>query len=70
MNQRFKVLFFLKRGKGCNGKSLPIYVRVTVDGKRVEWSVQRSWESGAKWNKNIGRANIVRIQMIVTASEC
>lgn len=56
MCKSFKVLFFLKKGKRCNEKSLLVYVRVTVDGKRVEWSVQRSWEPGAKWNKNIGRA--------------
>ncbi len=33
MSQSFKVLFFLKKGKRCNVKSLPIYVRVTINGK-------------------------------------
>ena len=56
MNQSFKVLFFLKKGKRCNVKSLPIYVRVTVNGERAEWSVQRSCEPGSKWNQAIGRA--------------
>lgn len=56
MNQNFKVLFFLKKGKRCNVKSLPIYVRVTVDGKRAEWSVQRNCEHGLKWNQQSGRA--------------
>jgi site-specific recombinase XerD len=57
MNQSFKVLFFLKKGKRCNEKSLPIYVRVTVNGERAEWSVQRSCEPGLKWNQKTGRAS-------------
>src|SRR5688572_10857396 len=57
MSQSFKVLFFLKKGKRCKVKSLPIYVRVTVDGKRAEWSVQRSCEPGLKWNQTTGRAS-------------
>lgn len=57
MNQSFKVLFILKKGKRSNLKSLPIYVRVTIDGQRVEWSVQRSTEPGSKWNQATGRAN-------------
>ncbi len=57
MSQSFKVLFFLKKGKRCNQKSLPVYVRVTVDGLRCEWSLQRIWETGSKWNKTLGRAS-------------
>ena len=56
MNQSLKALFFLKKGKRCNVKSLPIYVLVTVNRERVEWSVQRSCEAGLKWNQAIGRA--------------
>ena len=56
MNQRFKVLFYLKKGRRSKGNSFPIYVRVTIDGKRVEWSVQRSCEPELKWNQSIGRA--------------
>ena len=55
MNQRFKVLFFLKRGKGCNEKALPIYVRVKVDGTTAEWGVQRRLEQGMKWNQKLRR---------------
>lgn len=32
MSQNFKILFFLKKGKGNNQRSIPIYVRVTVNG--------------------------------------
>jgi site-specific recombinase XerD len=56
MSQSFKVLFFLKKGKGCNKKFLPIYVRVTIDGERAEWTVQRNWDS-TKWNQQNGRAS-------------
>jgi site-specific recombinase XerD len=55
MNQRFKILFFLKRGKGCKQKQLPIYVRVKVDDTAAEWSVQRRLETGSKWNQKLGR---------------
>lgn len=55
MSQNFKVLFFLKKGKRSNVKSLPIYVRITIDGKRSEWSVQRNCEPGIRWNQTIGR---------------
>src|SRR5712691_2376838 len=55
MNQNFKVLFFLKKGKGCDKKSLPIYVRVTINKERAEWTCQRNWDSN-KWNQQTGRA--------------
>lgn len=55
MSTNFKLLFFLKKGKGCKVNSLPIYVRITIDGKRSEWSVQRNCDP-AKWNQIIGRA--------------
>lgn len=54
MSQSFKVLFYLKKGKGKKVGVLPVYVRLTIDGKRVEWSVQQSCEE-AKWNKQSGR---------------
>jgi len=57
MSQNFKVIFFLKKGKQYDNSKLPIYVRITVDGKRVEWSVQRSIEPGIKWNQKTGRAS-------------
>lgn len=55
MRQNFKILFFLKKGKRSNEKSLPIYVRVTIDGERAEWTVQRNWDP-SKWNQHAGRA--------------
>ena len=54
MSQNFKVLFFLKKGKRSNEKSLPIYVRVTINGERVEWTCQRNCDP-SKWNQQTGR---------------
>ena len=56
MSQNFKVLFFLKKGRRRDKNLLPIYVRVTINGKRSEWSIQRSIEP-AKWNQQAGRAS-------------
>jgi site-specific recombinase XerD len=56
MSQNFKVLFYLKKGRNRNPNSLPIYVRVTTNGERGEWTCQRNWDP-AKWNQQTGRAN-------------
>jgi len=55
MPQNFKILFFLKKGRNRNEKSLPIYVRLTVSGERVEWTCQRNCDP-AKWNQQTGRS--------------
>jgi site-specific recombinase XerD len=54
MNQNLRTLFFLKKGKGSGKELLPVYVRITINGKRAEWSVQRTCES-EKWNQILGR---------------
>ena len=54
MSQNFKILFFLKKGKRSNEKSLPIYVRVTINKERVEWTCQRNCDP-VKWNQQTGR---------------
>jgi site-specific recombinase XerD len=54
MSQNFKMLFFLKKGKGSSRPALPIYVRITIDGRRAEWSVQRSCER-SRWNQVAGK---------------
>ena len=30
--------------------------KITVDGKRAEWSVQRNCSQAVKWNQKLGRA--------------
>jgi hypothetical protein len=39
MNKSFKSFFFLKQGSKFKGGKLPIYLRITVDGKRLELSI-------------------------------
>ena len=55
MNKSFKSFFFLKKGSKFKGGALPIYLRITVDGKRLELSIQRGCER-TKWNQSTGRA--------------
>ena len=55
MSQNFKILFFLKKGRNRSEKSLPIYVRITINGERAEWTCQRNCDQ-AKWNQQTGRA--------------
>ena len=54
MNNLFKLLVYLKTPKDPNAVLYPIYIRITVDGKRAEISTKRESESG-KWNKKAGR---------------
>jgi Arm DNA-binding domain len=55
MKQHFKFLFFLKKGKSSKSGIIPIYARITIDGQRIEWSIQRSC-SPSRWNRQTGRA--------------
>ena len=54
MGPNFKVLFYLKTGRKRNEKAVPIYVRVTINGERVEWTCQRNGDP-ARWNQQTGR---------------
>lgn len=51
---RFSLLFFLKKQKNLRGNQL-IYLRITVNGQRIEWSTKREC-APAKWNSAAGRA--------------
>src|SRR5690606_12235389 len=54
MKTNFSLLFYLKkRNKDDNG-ALPIYLRITVDGKRVEITTNRTCEP-SRWNSKAGR---------------
>jgi site-specific recombinase XerD len=55
MKDTFSTLFYLK-GKSSNDKLVPIYVRITVRGQRVEISVKRE-VLREKWNTLKGRLN-------------
>lgn len=52
MKKTFTVLFILKKQKQKPNGTAPIYVRLTVDGQRIEWASQREcnlehWSSAA-----------------------
>lgn len=51
----FKVLFFIKRTKKLKDGSLPVYVRITLNGERSEFGLQRSVEEHL-WDAKKGKA--------------
>lgn len=55
MNNTFSLLFHLRRPKSYTKGPQPIYLRITVNGKRAEMSTQRECEP-TKWNGASGRA--------------
>ncbi|MBT1705560.1 site-specific integrase [Chryseosolibacter indicus] len=57
MSRRFNLLFYLKKPKKYEeGGLMDVYMRVSVAGKRTEFSTQREWEP-TKWNADAGRAS-------------
>ena len=54
MNKSFSLIFYLKKRSNYVSGPIPIYVRITVEGQRVELSVQRQCEI-EKWNTRSGR---------------
>lgn len=48
----FGIVFYLKKYKAINGKA-PIYIRITVDGKRVDISTKQTIEI-TNWNEDKG----------------
>lgn len=41
LNQRFSILFWLKRNRVNDDGESPIYMRITIDGKRAECATFR-----------------------------
>ena len=56
MQNSISLLFYLKKPKVLMGNTVPIYVRITVDGKRAEISTGRECLP-EKWNAQAGRSN-------------
>jgi hypothetical protein len=50
MKNTFSILFYLRTSKKKKNGTIPIYVRVTVNGKRSDFSAKRSIDA-SKWNK-------------------
>lgn len=53
-NQTFSILFWLYKSRMHNGLA-PIYCRITIDGKRTQFSLRRKIEP-ENWSKEIERA--------------
>ena len=49
MNAKVSVLFYAKKSKAKNNSRVPIYLRITVNGKRAEFSTGKDVEI-SKWS--------------------
>jgi hypothetical protein len=56
MNKTFGLLFYVKRSKKIGNGTAPVYLRVTVDGERIEISSKR-YVNPDKWNANAQKLN-------------
>lgn len=56
MIQSFSILFYLLRNKATKDGLAPIYVRITVNGRRSQISIKRKIEID-KWNTEAGKVN-------------
>ena len=54
LSKTFSLLFFLKKPRNYKSGKMHIYLRFTVEGRRVELSTQRDCEPD-KWNSRAGR---------------
>ncbi|MBE8712698.1 recombinase [Sphingobacterium sp. KB22] len=55
MKTNFSLLFYLKKPKKFSGGNVPIYVRITVNGKRAELATGRNCNP-ERWNSKAGKA--------------
>jgi len=56
MSTQFKISFLLKRSKADETGKVPVYVRITIDSRRTEFSLRRKIDP-KRWQKNAGKAN-------------
>lgn len=54
MKEKITLHFYAKSTKANSKGLLPIYVRITVEGKRLEYSTKKFIDS-AKWSAELGR---------------
>ena len=59
MKTNFSLLFYLKKSKNHQTGSVPIYMRITVNGKRSEVAIGRECEP-SEWNISSGRVKGTR----------
>ncbi|PIQ35364.1 MAG: recombinase [Bacteroidetes bacterium CG18_big_fil_WC_8_21_14_2_50_41_14] len=51
----FGILFHTRKSKKLKDKTVPIYLRITIDGKRTEYSIKRTVDPD-RWNPSAGKA--------------
>lgn len=56
MNKTFNLLFYIKKSKKNSMGESPIYMRITIDGRRIEISAKRVVQ-GLKWNSIAQKVN-------------
>ena len=56
LTNSFTLLFYLKKRSNYNNGPLPIYMRLTIDGQRIEITTKRQCDP-EKWNSSTGRKN-------------
>ena len=56
LSRNFTMFFYLKKRNNYVKGKLPIYIRLTVNGERLELSTKRDCEP-EKWNTQTGRKN-------------
>lgn len=56
MNKTFGLLFYVKRSKMIADETAPVYIRITIDGERIEISSKR-YVNPDKWNANGQKLN-------------
>ncbi|MEJ7679140.1 MAG: Arm DNA-binding domain-containing protein [Segetibacter sp.] len=54
MDHKISILFFSRISKKTKENLVPIYLRITVDGKRIEQSTNRTIEL-SKWSNKAGK---------------
>ncbi|MBB6610472.1 site-specific integrase [Pontibacter sp. Tf4] len=59
MSKRIRIIFYLKKPKHYTAGPVPIYLRITVTGKRAEISTSRECEP-RRWNAAAGRVTGTR----------
>ena len=53
MNHTFSILFYIRKDKRVRSERAPIYLRITVNGKRAEQSIKRSIDT-ERWDSDLG----------------
>ena len=54
MEHRISVLFYARKSKKTSKGLAPIYIRITVNGQRLEHSIQR-YVNASQWSASAGR---------------